>query len=243
MGLDIVELFMEVEDVFDIQIPDERGGEVRTVGDLYDIIIETKGEAVNPRNRSLSAATFLMIRRALVAETKATRQSIRPRTSVDEALPTYPAYDRRALWARLQEALGLQLPQLCRPAWLVTTSTALTIFAALAISTLADYEWGSVAAALLGVLSLVLIGVIASFVTKPFALHPHASFTTFRGLSGVVLAHNHAALCNKLLSDKLDAWNPTDVWETLRAIIIEQLDVEPELVRRDALFYDDLGAG
>ncbi len=243
MGLDIVELFMEVEDVFDIQIPDDRYVEVSTVGGLYDFIIEAKGEAVSLRNRCLSMVTFLMIRRALVAETKAARQSIRPRTSVDEALPTYPAYDRRALWDRLQETLGLQLPQLCRPAWLVTMSTAVTIFIALVIGALVDSQWGSNAAALIGMLSLVVIGVVASFVTQPFAMHPHASFTTFRGLSGVVLAHNHSALCNKLQGDKLNAWNPNDVWEALRALIVEQLDVKPELVRKEALFYEDLGAG
>lgn len=240
MGLDIVELFMEVEDVFDIQIPDDRYDEMRTVGGLYDFVIEAKGEAVNPRSRCLSMVTFLMIRRAFVSDINATRQSIRPRTSVDETLPEY---DRRARWARIQETLGLQLPKLCRPAWLVTLSTTLTILVGLAMSTLAAKQWGSVAAPLIGMLSLVVIGMIASFVTQPFALHPDASFTTFRGLSSVVLAHNHAVLCNNLLSHKLNAWNPTDVWNALRAIIIEQLGVKPELVRKEALFYEDLGAG
>jgi len=34
MGLDSVELVMEVEDAFDVQVPDERACEMRTVRDL-----------------------------------------------------------------------------------------------------------------------------------------------------------------------------------------------------------------
>ena len=50
MGLDLVELVMEVEDAFDIEIPDDRTGEMQTVGGLYDFIVETKGEALSARN-------------------------------------------------------------------------------------------------------------------------------------------------------------------------------------------------
>ena len=60
MGLDIVELVMEVEDAFDVQIPDDRAGQMRTVGELYDFIVESKRETVNPRRTCLSAATFVL---------------------------------------------------------------------------------------------------------------------------------------------------------------------------------------
>lgn len=39
MGLEIVELVMDCEDEFGILIPDEAAGEVRTVGQFYDLVL------------------------------------------------------------------------------------------------------------------------------------------------------------------------------------------------------------
>jgi acyl carrier protein len=38
MGLDIVELFIEVERVFEVSIPDADASELETVGSLYDYL-------------------------------------------------------------------------------------------------------------------------------------------------------------------------------------------------------------
>ena len=38
MGLDIVEIFMEAEEAFDIEIPDEDAEKIRTVQDAVDYI-------------------------------------------------------------------------------------------------------------------------------------------------------------------------------------------------------------
>ena len=38
MGLDIVEMVMEVESVFGVEIPDAVAERLRTVGDLYDYV-------------------------------------------------------------------------------------------------------------------------------------------------------------------------------------------------------------
>ncbi len=40
MGLDAVEIVMEVEEVFDIQIADEAAQRIVTVGDLFECIVE-----------------------------------------------------------------------------------------------------------------------------------------------------------------------------------------------------------
>jgi hypothetical protein len=44
MGLDIVELVMDLEREFAVEIPDERLNSVRTVGDLYRLVAEIVGE-------------------------------------------------------------------------------------------------------------------------------------------------------------------------------------------------------
>jgi len=104
-------------------------------------------------------------------------------------------------------------------------------------NTLGNQEWGPNHAVWIGILTLVLMGVIASLLTAPFATLPSPNFVTFRGLSNVVLAHNYVTL-----SQKFNSWNPADVWDALQIIIVEQLGAKPELVTRDASFVKDLGA-
>jgi len=40
MGLDIVELVMRVEEDFLVELPDEECGQMRTVGDLYRLVLK-----------------------------------------------------------------------------------------------------------------------------------------------------------------------------------------------------------
>ncbi|MEO1995876.1 MAG: hypothetical protein ABGZ17_11440 [Planctomycetaceae bacterium] len=235
MGLDSVELMIEVEDAFGVQIPDDRGGEMYTVGDVYDFILECKRDADTPRNVCLSAATFFMIRRALAGEMHLAAQPLRPRALVAQTLPVQ---GRRALWAELQNTLGLKFPKLSRPKWLVTLSSLLTAAAALAIAAIAHQEVGSYAGPLAGLLSVVAFGLVAARITEPLAVHPRPGWTSFRGLTHVVLAHNYGQL-----SEKFNSWQPADVWSALRTIVVEQLGVKPEQVTKQALLIEDLGAG
>jgi acyl carrier protein len=46
MGLDTVELVMEIEDEFNICIPDEDAERIRTVGDVYHFILAQKDRPV-----------------------------------------------------------------------------------------------------------------------------------------------------------------------------------------------------
>jgi acyl carrier protein len=233
MGLDAVELVMEVEDAFDVQISDERAVEIRTVGDLYNVILESKRGNVAPRDICLSAATFFMVRRGLSAEFDVDPKSVRPRTSVDATLPEI---GRRSHWTALRHRLNLKLPSLVRPRWLVISLTTVVIVASILGGLFAFQVWGTNVGAIVGLASLLVCGVLAAQLTEPFARYPGQTFADFRGLSHVVLARNYATL-----SRKFDSWNPTDVWDALRIIIVEQLGVKPELVTKDALFVSDLG--
>ena len=50
-----------------------------------------------------------------------------------------------------------------------------------------------------------------------------------------MLAHNYRAI-----SRQFDVWNTADAWCALKAIIVEQLGVQPEIVTREASFARDL---
>jgi hypothetical protein len=55
MGLDTVELIMEVEEAFDIKIPDEDAEKLRTIGDLHHYIANKLQLVSGP---CLSSAAF-----------------------------------------------------------------------------------------------------------------------------------------------------------------------------------------
>ncbi len=63
MGLAAVELLMEIEEAFDISIPDDRASRMRTVGDLYELILEMTADTTLESNTCLTAAAFYELRR------------------------------------------------------------------------------------------------------------------------------------------------------------------------------------
>jgi acyl carrier protein len=234
MGLDAVELVMDIEEAFDIQIPDERAAEVATVGQLYDSILEAC-----PTRRSddlcMSAATFRLIRRAMQSDLGLDVRRLRPRDSVDSV---FPRDRRRQTWSRLADTLDLRFPKLVRPTWITALATIITVATGVGCGYLSHLFLGSHVVLIIGAAAAVASGLILKGATTVFAVNPCESFTTFRGLTGVVLAHNYATL-----SRRFNTWAPSDIWEALRVIIVEQLGVKPELVTPQASLVHDLGMG
>ena len=241
MGLDTVELMIEVEQAFDVQIPDDCAAEMYTVGDVHDFILESQADcesapdAMTPSKVCLSAATFFSIRDALASHVDVRARRLRPRALVEQ---TIPVKSRRAVWAKLQQSLSLKFPRLRRPGWIVACLTVLTIAVALGCAALMQARYGAELAALSGVGLLAVLGVGTTWITRFWAVHTESDWSTFRGLSQVVLAHNYAKL-----SRRFNTWDPADVWQALQAIVVEKLGVEPEQVTRQARLVEDLGAG
>jgi len=94
MGLEMVEIIMEVEETFGIQIPDDETAEVVTPGDLYDLIVQ--------RLR--------------------TRDSVQSSVEQDYGRPDMRSitWDEDHLWAKLQQiiadVLGIQAADVTREA-------------------------------------------------------------------------------------------------------------------------------
>jgi len=106
MGLDIMLLIMEVEERFDITLPDERAERIFTVGDLYHYIL-----ARTRRNVPAPCPTgqaFYRLRRTLTADFGLERNRIRPAARLRDL---FPRASRGASWPRLAAALGVgELP-------------------------------------------------------------------------------------------------------------------------------------
>src|SRR5205809_427702 len=66
MGLDLVELVMEVEDEFGIQIADDDASHIETVGQLHSYVCRKIGSGHAIQGRCHSMAVFHRVREALV---------------------------------------------------------------------------------------------------------------------------------------------------------------------------------
>ena len=243
MGLDGVELVMEVEGRFRVSIPDEEAGEIRTVGDLYRYLLAKLPGSPEPRCQS--AMAFYRLRRGLIDVCAAGRDAVRPSTPLDELIPLS---GRRGAWAALGDSLGWRLPRLHRPAWLVRSLEVL--FYVLTLGWLAvclevvprvplpaaDPAGSFVGFLIVEVAAALLFAIVASFLTAPFATCVPEDSRTVRGLVGATIRLNPAAI------GALDGrYHQSEVWRSLCELVSEQLGVDPERLTEQTRFVEDLG--
>jgi hypothetical protein len=236
MGLDLVELAIEVEKTFDISILDADAEKIITVGQLYDYVI-SKLPAQQSR-RCLTAAAFYQFRSALTAQFGVERASIRPSTSITSIVPETA---RRSEWQRLGSHLDWNLPSLVRPAWMGNALMGLILSWIVAV--IAGSVWfhgfslnavgTTLAAAFFGTILLLLV---TNHFTVPFATQFPDECLTVRGMVQAALALNYAKV-----SAGRAGWNQ-EVWDCLRVIIVRQMGVPEEKVVPSAEFVRDFGA-
>src|SRR5437763_15243690 len=110
MGLDSVELVMELEDAFGVSIPDDDAEKAQTVGQTVLLIVDLLSRSRGPDpSYCASARAFYQLRRELVAHCGIARKVIRPDSRVGELVPSGP---RRNAWADIARRCGLPKPRL-----------------------------------------------------------------------------------------------------------------------------------
>ena len=231
MGLDSVELVMEVEEAFGFSIPNEDAAVLVTVGQLYDYIMAHRFEG--RQQGCLTSVAFYRLRRALMSVLEIARSNVRLSSDLNAIIPTR----RRQVWSDLQEAIGLRLPELVRPIQVTAMATAVGF----ALGGIAMFVPGRAGTPLDGTLAIALFTTIVAMhllfqATKPLAVMFRSEFATVGGLTKCILQKNHGAI-----SDDCQLANAEEVWNTLRAIVVEQLGVRPDDVTKDARFVEDLG--
>jgi hypothetical protein len=116
MGLDIVELFLAVEEGFRIHIEDEEAARACTVGDLHELVTsKLRGGA---SSRCFTSAAFYRTRCGIVELLGISRREIRP---LHEACALFHEGTRRSTWRRMQEIVGLKMPPLAYSGSTVTS--------------------------------------------------------------------------------------------------------------------------
>ena len=226
MGLDSVELIMDIEESFDISISDDRATKIVTVGECYEAILAELPDAERKR-ACLSAVAFYRVRRALLAVTGRSRKEIRPKAPLEDLLPRK---QRHETWIQMRERLDMRCPALGLPVWGWLTVLAGATAVVFLFTFVFGWSWGWA----LGVPALITLIMLYYFLNAAFAVELPDRIRTVGDLAKAILVRNYA----KVAAGITDA---DEVWESLRIIIAENLGVSLDEVTKDARFVADLG--
>ncbi len=226
MGMDGVEILVEVEDAFGVALDDQRVAAGRPVRGLVDLV-----HAVAPRasqERCLGALAFWRLRAALGA-LGVERARVRPRTALEEVAwpPGLDASQRRAAWRRLADELGLDLPPLVRSRALVAALTTACLGALVGLLLAGGPAWLAAAAAA----GLALLLVVA---TRPLRGTPPVA--TVGDLSRTLVVREAARI-----AAPAGGFTRAQIEAILPRIVAEHQGLPLERVTLSARFVDDLG--
>lgn len=224
MGLDGVELVMEVEDRFNIRIPDADAAHVRTVGDLSALAVRHVRRcesAVCP-----TAAQFYRIRRSL-SGIGAWREGARPTTPIAIAFLARPRKIRHLLGEDGQRAPRLDRSAVSGIAYAIAATTLLLGFFAFGFALIMLLGWTAV-------LPVFWLGVIMSIGIVALSRRTRTWWPKSIATVGDLV---HATM------PTLPAGNPTEsaVQFEVRRLTAEYFGVPIESITEHTNFVRDLG--
>ena len=85
MGMDIVDMVLDVEERFGISLPDVECQNVATVEGLHQLVLSKLDKA--DQMKCLTSATFYRIRKVIAETIEADKRTLRPDTALQEMLP------------------------------------------------------------------------------------------------------------------------------------------------------------
>ena len=226
MGLDFVEIVMDVEKTFGIQFRSDEFGSIKTVGDFVSLIRSRIVAADTVACPSLSQFVRL---RSLVREVVGKPElRIRPSHRLESTLSND---EIRRLWRSMNEKLGIYPDTLRLPSYLRNTGLLITF------TILIGSVWYSMAidSFLLpfALLFSAFITIFLILISKQFRSVPPKGWMTFgdvtRKLSGAVVASRNL----HLKTDEL-------ILEKIRPIFSDILNVNPREIVASARLIEDL---
>lgn len=231
MGLDSVELVMEVEKAFNIRIPDREAEKIITVGDFHNCVWRYLEEKQN--DKCVSQQLFYKLRRLLADAFQLKKEEIHLNVSPENI---FPQEDRRTKYHNFAATNQLQLPdlELTKP-WsdFLVVIGIVTILGGLAWSVLMIYFFDcSKWTLLIPVAGIILTSSISRMLDGKRTIIPPQSIREF---TQKVLSLNYAALATA------SGHNRKEVESVINHIIINKVGVEPEEVKPESRLGDDLG--
>ena len=230
MGLDAVEIVMEVEEAFDITLDDTEAMSARTPRDLIELV-QAKVARVDP-SVCQSQRAFQFVRHHLMQHRGLTRAQVTPAKRLD----TFIARDQRQAFLRQLAAdigAGSPPPDLVRPPGVVKWVGAVAVAAGSLVGIAFGADWEGRFVFLL--FATVVFAWIGALVTKPLrAAFPH-DLTSIGDLAQWVRRHKpEFANCSRR------AWDREEIATKIRAIVVATLGCEKHY-HEDASFVRELG--
>lgn len=231
MGLDTVELLMDVEKTFGISIPDTEAEKIITVGDFYEAVWRHIG--AKHSDQCKSQYLFYKLRTALHNSYTIPIQKIKP-AAAPETL--FPKENRRRIYKDFSYQLNLELPSL------VLSKPWLQI--------LNGFGWLSIAGALAVAIILYnfkdaggwifLLPIACIFLTHQLnkLLEPKRTVITQSSLRDFI---NEMLKLNFAKLNAEAGTNRKEMEAVINKIIIDKSGVEAEEVHAGAIITDDLG--
>ena len=233
MGLETVEIILETEERFGIEIPDKDASRIRTIGEYYELVCRLLGvKPVQGTPKCLNAKAFYRIRRAMTDKLGIDRDKIRPKAALAEILPLK---QRRDAWPMLSKETGLWMPELRRHRDIVFAIWWFGIVFYLASTILVLVNVLPIWLALGGVIASIALMIV---LTRPLKVYPHGKRMTFRDLASTVYWENY----DRYSTVTVDTESET-LWRSLTELIAEQLGVDVTKLEPETRFVEDLNCG
>ncbi|MHC4537036.1 MAG: acyl carrier protein [Planctomycetota bacterium] len=232
MGLDGVELVMEFEEEFGIEIKDEEAVEIKTPRMVVDLIC-SKLKNID-EHTCQTQRTFYILRNAFVKMFGLERKSITPDISFRNFIEKSK---EKEIWEQIRKAIAARdWPKLVRPLLMSRVLSAIgfaifgvTICAVIYYQVrvgLADVE-GIFFAACLGILLVIPYAIIAARLTRPWKIYIPLEFKSIRDLIPYAVTSNQIK------------WDREVVSIRVKQIVMEQLGLEESYYTEDSRFIED----
>ncbi|MCE2968488.1 MAG: hypothetical protein ACK55O_09840 [Phycisphaerales bacterium] len=232
MGLDGVELVMEVEDRFRIKLPDSECSHVRTVADLAALVISRLPTA---SGFCPTARSFFSVRRTLVQKCDVDRRTLRPATPLEVV---FPRGKRRARWKSLAKTERhlprLRLSETARRGF--NAVGLLLLFLCFPLLILLLLERG-VLGGFLAALALAIGAIAFGVVRARWADEFPAGCTTLGDLVRTISPESIPSDGGRRLLVE------QRILEQVQDITAEQLGLKRDKVTPESRFVEDLGMG
>ena len=222
MGLDYIELIVEIEKKFKISINESEIYHADTVGKLAEVVYKRlKKDAYDP---CLTQKGFYILRQYLIFEYKLSRSEFKPDTKLNDIVPKRR---RLKMWRSLIKAItndpnNIELELSLWPKFIFL------YFCPLLVLTLILYllPWE---ASWLAILAAFTTSWIFSWLLTPLRNKIPDTCSTVKDLIPYITTRG------------IKVWEKDEVYEEIKNLIVEMFYINPVLITPDSHIIDDMG--